>query len=151
VSIITLQGRIVVSYDGYNKHLDLIANDARIGAAKIVYQRDSKLYYLMVTIEVETPKIDPLKITRVSGVDVGMRYLAVEIDLQNKAKFYSGKNARHQANRYHKARMTLQRKDTRSAKRRLIALSGKERRFIADVNHLISKDIAKPIAFRALI
>jgi IS605 OrfB family transposase len=40
--------------------------------------------------------------------------------------------------------MTLQRKDTRSAKRRLIALSGKERRFIADVNHLISKDIAKP-------
>ena len=69
---------------------------------------------------------------------------AVEIDLQNKAKFSSGKNARHQANRYHKARMTLQRKDTRSAKRRLIALSGKERRFIADVNHPIGKDIAKP-------
>lgn len=74
VSIITLQGRIVVSYDGYNKHLDLIANGARIGAAKIVYQRSSKLYYLMVSIEAETPKIDPLKITRVSGVDVGMRY-----------------------------------------------------------------------------
>ncbi|MEG3940397.1 transposase, partial [Microcoleus sp. S36b_A3] len=37
-----------------------------------------------------------------------------------------------------------QRKDTRSAKRRLIALSGRERRFIADVNHQVSKDIAKP-------
>ncbi|WP_228057024.1 transposase [Tychonema sp. LEGE 07203] len=145
VSIITLQGRIVVSYDGYNKHLDLIANGARIGAAKIVYQRSSKIYYLMVSLEVETPKIDPLKITRSSGVDVGMRYLAVETDLQNKSKFYSGKNARHKANRYYKARMTLQRKDTRSAKRRLIALSGRERRFIADVNHQISKDIAKLI------
>ena len=44
VSIITLQGRIVVSYDGYNKHLDLIANGARMGAAKIVYQRSSKIY-----------------------------------------------------------------------------------------------------------
>lgn len=143
VSIITLKGRIVVPYDGYNKHLDLIANGARIGAAKIVYQRSSKTYYLMVSIEVETLLIDPLKITRVSGVDVGRRYLAVETDLQNKSKFYSGKAARHQANRYHKARQTLQRKDTRSAKRRLMALSGKERRFIADVNHQISKKIAK--------
>jgi putative transposase len=143
VSIITLQGRIVVPYDGYSKHLDLMANGARIGGAKIVYQRSSKIYYLMVSIEVETPEVDPLKITRVSGVDVGMRYLAVETDLQNKSKFYSGKEARHKANRYHKARQTLQRKGTRSAKRRLIALSGRERRFIVDVNHQISKDIAK--------
>src|SRR4028119_2297268 len=74
VSVITLQGRIVVPYDGYNKHLDLIANGAKIGAAKIVYQRSSKVYYLMGSIEVEVPEIEPLKITRVSGVDVGMRY-----------------------------------------------------------------------------
>lgn len=128
VSIITLQGRIVVSYDGYNKHLDLIANGAKISAAKIVYTRSSKTYYLMVSIEVETAEIDPLKITRVSGVDVGMRYLAVETDLQNKSKFYSGRESRHKANRYQKARQSLQRKGTRSAKRRLIALSGRERR-----------------------
>ena len=144
VSMITLTGRIIVSYDGYNKHLALIASGSKIGAAKIVYQRYSKTYYLMVSIEVETPIVDPLKITRVSGVDVGMRYLAVETDLQNKSKLYSGSEARHKANRYHKARQTLQRKDTRSAKRRLIALSGRERRFIADVNHQISKEIAKP-------
>lgn len=115
-----------------------------MGAAKIVYQRSSKTYYLMVSLEIDTPEIDPTKITRVSGVDVGQRYLAVETDLQNNSKFYSGKSARHKANRYHKARETLQRKGTRSAKRRLIALSGKERRFIADVNHQISKQIAKP-------
>lgn len=34
----------------------------------------------MVSIEVEIPELDPLNITRVSGVDVGMRYLAVETD-----------------------------------------------------------------------
>lgn len=144
VSIITLDGRIVVSYDGYNKHLNLIANGTKIGAAKIVYQRSSKTYYLMASLEIHVPNIAPTKITRVSGIDVGMRYLAVETDLQNKSKFYSGSNARHQANRYHKARQTLQRKDTRSAKRRLVALTGRERRFIADVNHQISKQIAKP-------
>jgi putative transposase len=144
VSLITLQGRIVVSYEGYNKHLDLIANGAKIGAAKLVYQRSSRVYYLMVSLEVETPLVDPLKLTRVAGVDVGMRYLAVETDLKNQSKFYSGKDVRHKANRYHKARQTLQRKDTRSAKRRLIALSGRERRLIADVNHQISQEIAKP-------
>ena len=144
VSINTLNGRVVVTYDGYKKHLQLIANCPKIRAAKIVYQRSSKTYYLMVSLEIDTPEIEPTKITRVSGVDVGQRYLAVETDLQNNSKFYSGKSARHKANRYHKARETLQRKGTRSAKRRLIALSGKERRFIADVNHQISKQIAKP-------
>jgi hypothetical protein len=29
-------------------------------------------------MELETPDIHPMTITRVSGVDVGMRYLAVE-------------------------------------------------------------------------
>lgn len=144
VSINTLNGRIVVSYDGYNKHLNLIKNCAKIGAAKIVYYRSTKTYYLMVSLEIELSNPDPTKITRVAGVDVGQRYLAVETDLNSKCKFYSGKAARHKANRYHKARQTLQRKGTRSAKRRLIALSGRERRFIADVNHQISKQIAKP-------
>lgn len=143
VSINTLNGRVIVFYDGYSKHLDLIANCDKIGAAKIVYQRSSKTYYLMVGLEIDVPDVDPTKITRISGVDVGMRYLAVETDLKNKSKFYSGKQARHKANRYHKARQTLQRKDTRSAKRRLVALAGRERRFIADVNHQISKQIAK--------
>jgi IS605 OrfB family transposase len=144
VSINTLNGRIVVPYDGYNKHLNLIKNCAKIGAAKIVYQRSSKTYYLMVSLEIELFLPDPTQITRISAVDVGQRYLAVEADLSNKCKFYSGKAARHKANRYYKARQTLQRKGTRSAKRRLIALSGRERRFIADVNHQISKEIAKP-------
>jgi IS605 OrfB family transposase len=71
-------------------------------------------------------------------------YLHSELVLQNKSKFYSGKEARHKANRYQKARKTLQCKGTRSATRRLIAISGRERGFTADVNHTISKQIAKP-------
>ncbi|WP_339383815.1 MULTISPECIES: RNA-guided endonuclease InsQ/TnpB family protein [unclassified Tychonema] len=144
VSIGTLNGRIVVPYEGWHIHLDLIRVCPNIGAAKIVYQRYSKTYYLMVSLEIELPDIEPTTITRISGVDVGMRYLAVETDPNNKSTFYSGKASRHKANQYQKARKSLQRQDTRSAKRRLIALSGRERRFIADVNHQISKEIAKP-------
>ncbi len=112
---------MVVPYEGWNKHLDLIKVCPNIGAAKIVYQRSSKIYYLMVSLEIELPDINPTSITRISGVDVGMRYLAVETDLNNKSAFYSGKASRHKANQYQKARRSLQRKDTRSAKRRLIA------------------------------
>jgi IS605 OrfB family transposase len=150
VSIGTLNGRIVVPYEGWNKHLNLIKVCPNIGAAKIVYQRCSKTYYLMVSLEIELPDIEPTTITRISGVDVGMRYLAVETDLNNKSTFYSGASSRHKANKYQKARRSLQRKDTRSAKRRLIALSGRERRFIADVNHQISKEIAKPVSLIGL-
>ncbi|MEH2376892.1 transposase [Nostoc sp.] len=139
-----LNGRIVAPYEGWNKHLDLIKTCPNIGAAHIVYQRSSKIYYLMVSLEIELPDISPTTITRISGVDVGMRYLAVETDLNNKSAFYSGKASRHRANQYQKARRTLQRKDTRKVLRRLISLSGRERRFIADVNHQISKEIAKP-------
>jgi putative transposase len=144
VSIPTLNGRIVVPYEGYRKHIDLITGGSQIGEAKIVYQKSSKTYYLMVSLELETPTLDPMNITRVSGIDVGMRYLAVETDTTNKSSFYSGKAARHKANRYQKARKSLQRKGTRSAKRRLIALSGRERRFVADVNHQIASKIAQP-------
>lgn len=35
VSIITLNGRIVVSYVGYNKHLEIIRSGANVGAAKV--------------------------------------------------------------------------------------------------------------------
>ncbi|MDJ0615673.1 MAG: transposase [Calothrix sp. MO_192.B10] len=144
VSFVTLSGRIVVGYSGYNRHLQLINNGAKIGAAKISYNRSNKTYYLLVSLEIELPQIAPETVTKVYGVDVGQRYLAVNAGIDSSSQFFSGKEIRHKANRYYKARKSLQRKGTRSAKRRLVALSGRERRFIADINHQISKKITQP-------
>lgn len=144
VSINTLSGRVVVPYEGYTKHLDWIRNGVKIGAAKLYYQKSSKTYYLLVSLELEIPDIMPESLNRVMGVDVGQRYLATAASVDNQARFFSGAEVRHKANRYHKARKSLQRQDTRSAKRRLAALSGRERRFSADVNHQISKQLAQP-------
>ena len=141
VSINTLSGRIVVPYEGYTRHLDLIRNGAKIGAAKLYYQKSSKTYYLLVILELSLPDIKPESVYRVMGVDVGQRYLATAASLENQSRFFCGSEVRHKANRYHKARKSLQRKGTRAAKRRLAALSGRERRLIADVNHRISKQI----------
>lgn len=144
VSVITLQGRITINYSGYNKHLELIKNGAKVGGAKIFYSKSSKTYYLLVSLELELPELEPTTLSRVVGVDVGRRFLAVTCDVQNKTQFFSGKETIHKAWEYQKARKTLQQKGTRSATRRLKLVSGRERRFTADVNHQLSKQIITP-------
>jgi len=145
VSVITLDGRIKVNYQGYFKHLEMIKSGvAKIGAAKLWYSKPAKTYYLLVSIEIEVPDLTSSDISRVMGVDVGQRYIAVAADTENKTQFFSGKQVRHKATRYVRARKSLQRKGTRSATRRLVALSGRERRFIADTNHYIAKEVVAP-------
>jgi len=52
-----------------------------------------------------------------------------------------GKAVRAKADHYARTRTRLQHKGTRSAKRRMIALSGRERRFKLNTNHVIAKTI----------
>lgn len=144
VSIISLQGRITINYSGYSKHLELIKSGCKIGGAKIYYSKSSKTYYLLVSCELELPELEPTKLSRVVGVDVGRRFLAVTTDVQNKTQFFSGKETIHKANQYQRVRKTLQRKGTRSATRRLTLVSGRERRFTADVNHQLSASVVTP-------
>ena len=145
VSVITLDGRIKVNYQGYCKHLEIIQSGiARIGAAKLWYSKPTKTYYLLVSMEIEVQNLTPTDINRIVGVDVGQRYIAVAADTRNKSRFFSGKQVRYKASRYVRARKSLQRKGTRSATRRLVALSGRERRFIADTNHCIAKELVTP-------
>jgi IS605 OrfB family transposase len=151
VSVITLEGRIKVKYQGYSKHLEMIKSGvAKVGAAKIWYSKPTKTYYLLVSMEVEVPDLTSSDIKRVMGVDVGQRYIAVATDTRNKTQFFSGKQVRHKASRYVKARRSLQRKGTRSATRKLVALSGRERRFIANTNHCIAKQVVTPGALIGL-
>ncbi|MGL5941552.1 MAG: hypothetical protein ACRC2S_14430 [Waterburya sp.] len=125
VSLITLSGRIKVNYSGYNKHLDLIKSGVEIGEAKIWYDKAKKTYYLLVRLNLNVPELKPEDIFEIKGIDVGQRYLAVVTNTKNQTKFVSGKPVRHKASKYHKARKSLQHKGTRSARKRLISLSGR--------------------------
>src|SRR2546425_11149811 len=79
--------------------------------------------------------------THVVGVDVGMRYLAVTATTTGEQSFYSGKQIVPEANHYARLRKRLQKKGTRSATRRLVVISGRERRLKQDANHVVSKRI----------
>ena len=72
---------------------------------------------------------------------MGQRYLAVSTDTQNQTSFYSSKAVRAKADHYARLRKRLQQKGTRSATRRLLAISGRERRLKQDCNHRISRRV----------
>jgi IS605 OrfB family transposase len=143
VSILTLDGRVIVSYTGYEKHVALIHQGAKIGAAKLWYDKPRKQFYLLVSLELEGADPTPEKHTQVVGVDVGIRYLAVTSTTNDSCTFYSGKQLVPKANHYARLKKRLQRKGTRSATRRLVQISGRERRLKQDANHVVSKRIAQ--------
>jgi putative transposase len=141
VSILTLDGRVMVSYTGYDTHVALIQKGAEIGAAKLWYDKPKKQFYLLVSLEVEIAEPTPETHTSVVGIDVGIRYLAVTATTKGDCTFHTGKSLVPKANHYARLRKRLQKKGTRSATRRLLAISGRERRLKQDANHVVSTRI----------
>jgi putative transposase len=128
VSVLTLSGRVVLPYQGYDRHLALIQHGATIGAAKLWYDKPHQQYYLLVSLKLERPDPTPEALPDVVGVDVGMRYLATTATMTNNSSFYPGKRVRARADHGARLQKRLQKKGTRSATRRKIAMSGRERR-----------------------
>ena len=143
VSIGTLNGRISISYQGYDKHTALIQQGARIGDAKLWYDKPKKTFYLLVSLSIDVPEPTYEQFNEVVGVDVGIRYLAVTSTSAGKATFHPGKRIRHQANHYARLRKRLQKKGTRGAKRRLRRIEQRERRLKLQANHILAKQIIK--------
>lgn len=141
VSVLTLFGRIILPYQGYDRHVALIQHGATIGGAKLYYDKPHKQYFLLVSLELSVPDPTPETLPNVVGVDVGTRYLAVTATTGDTSQFYSGKRVRAKADHYARLQKRLQKKGTRSATRRKIAMSGRERRLKLQVNHTIAKSI----------
>jgi len=141
VSILTLEGRVIVPYTGYDNPLALIQKGAEIGAAKLWYDKSKKQFYLLVSLEIETPDPTPQTLKGRAGVDVGVRYLAVA-NTKGDHSFHSGKRVVSKAHHSARLRKRLQKKGTRSATtRRLVVMSGRERRLKQDTNHVVSKSV----------
>ena len=94
-------------------------------------------YYINIVIEVPTqPKY---KTSKVLGVDVGLR----DIASTSTSKSWDGKQLRETRAKFARVRASIQSKRTKSSKRLLRRLSGKERRFQKWVNHNISKQLVE--------
>ena len=154
VSIGTLHGRIRCRYEGWNRHLEWLAqpqdHGVTLGAAKLWQDPVSRMWYLLVSIE---KSLDPQamdNISTIKGVDLNRRNIAVESHTRGKCRFYSGGHRRHIAERVASTRSALQAKGTRGAKSVLRKLALRERRLNADTAHCVSKAIAEPHAMVGL-
>ena len=92
-------------------------------------------FYLLVVID--TDEKEPIATDDVIGVDFGIENIAT---LNDGTKF-SGSIVEGVRKKYAKLRADLQKKGTKSAKRKLKKISKKESRFRRDINHKISKHI----------
>ena len=140
LSINTLGGRVKCSFfgDHFVAYLD---GSYDLGTAKLVELNG--LWYLHIPVTKAVEDFEKKNVKHVVGIDRGLRFLAVSYDEQGKTEFVSGKKIATKRRKFQEVRRQLQSKGTKSAKRRLKAISGRENRWMSDVNHQISKTLVR--------
>jgi putative transposase len=94
-------------------------------------------YYINFVVEIDTPPTG--KTPKVIGVDLGRRDIATT----STGKSWNGSQIQSVRDRFSRVRANVQPKRTRSARRLMRRLSGRERRFQEWVNHNISKQLVQ--------
>lgn len=141
-------GRITVGFTCWERHLDTLRSATKIAESDLV--KHSSGWFLHVTVESPTPEPSlPAQTTAEDwiGVDLGLENLAYDSD----ANCWLGEHMDFVRERYLHNRQWAQRlkaqPNNRTALRRLKTWSGRERRFAADTNHRIAKEIVE-LAYR---
>jgi IS605 OrfB family transposase len=139
VSLNTLGGRVTCRLVLGEGQLQMVRDPAwEIGGADLVWRRG--VYYVHVTQSQEAP--DPSPASRTGGtlgVDLGIVNLATDSTGQR----FTGARIHVARTRYHAHRQRLQACGTRSARKRLRRVAGREARFQKDSNHCISRALVK--------
>ena len=141
LSISTLEGRAKqISFQGEPKLTEYL-EQWQLGDGRL-YTRKGKVY-LSVSFKCSVTDVEKPN-DAVMGVDRGITRIAVVTDGKQQ-RFFGGGHTKHIRDRYRNTRAALQKKkaqrNTRSVRRVLKRLSGRERRFQRDVNHVVSKRI----------
>ena len=129
VSITTLEGRKVFNIKIREY---FAARASRIqGQTDLIYRKGKFFLYATCNMPEETP----IQTNEVLGIDLGVKNIAVD----STETIFLNEKVENVRKKLLKLRSDLQSKNTKSSKKKLRKISGKERRFRTDVNHCISK------------
>lgn len=142
LSLNTLGKRIKVSFDVPECFQEYFDGTWRFGGGKIVNLLGEWYFHISMT-RVADHSFDLTNTSHVVGIDRGLRFLAVAYDEKGKASFYDGRKIMKKRDTFNKVRAELQSKGAKSAKRALKRISGRENRWMTDVNHQISKALVQ--------
>jgi IS605 OrfB family transposase len=131
VSLLTLAGRILVPVvvgEYFSGRLQALK-----GQADLIYRNGA--FFLHCTADVPEPPV--AKVSEFLGVDLGIANIATD----STGERHTGTAVERHRKRHAKARRSFQRKGTKSAKRHLKRLAGRQSRYQKHVNHVLSKSI----------
>lgn len=131
VSIWTTKGRLKLTYSAGPRQLELLKTQQ--GQSDLIHHK-GRFYLGAVCNAIEESEE---LVNEFLGLDLGVTKIASDSDGDD----YSGSEVKSVRCRHRRLRKKLQSKGTRSAKRLLKRLSGKERAFSMNTNHVISKQI----------
>jgi putative transposase len=136
ISISSIKGRLKFNYK--DTSLSLKYKNWKTKSATLKYK--NKQLFLNIVVEMETPevKLDKIKETDFIGLDRGIKNIVVASNNQ----FFTSKKLKKIKGKYKYLKKVLQKKGTKSAIRKLKLISGKEKRFVSDTNHCLSKELA---------
>ena len=140
LSINTLGKRTKCTFEGEH-FFEYLDGSYDLGTAKLVELKG--LWYLHVPVTKIVEDFQKESVRHVVGIDRGLRFLTVSYDEQGKTEFVSGRKIATKRHKFQEVRKQLQSKGTKAAKRRLKAISGRENRWMSDMNHQISKTLVQ--------
>jgi hypothetical protein len=139
VSIWTVAGRLTLSFACGEHQRELLPSQQ--GETDLVYHDGN--FYLLATCNVDDPPA--VIVEGVLGVDFGIENIAVD----SEGNTYTGEPIKAKRRRDRQHRAELQKRVTKSAKRHLVKVRRRQRRFVRWVNHNISKRIVQTaLSFR---
>ena len=136
LSVQTLNKRIKVKYSkkGFEHFFD---HTWTFGTAKLV--KSGNKYFLHISVSKDIEDLNVTKAEAFVGTDRGLINLSVSYDSNNNTQFVNGSDIANKRNTYYRTRRSLQSKNTKGSKKVLKRLSGRENRWMNDVNHCLTK------------
>ena len=137
LSVNTLQGRVKCKFSckGFEHYLP----DYTLGTAKLLESKGKWFEHLAATKEVAD--YNKQSITNVVGIDRGLRHIMTTYDSKGTSAFFSGKKISQTRKHYRKLRTSLQKRNSKSSKRRIRLIEKRENRWMTDMNHQLSKTL----------
>ena len=140
-SVNTLAGRVKLPYftKGMDKYFDHTVY--KFGTAKLVNKHGKYFLHIPVTYDIEDANLSD--VCNIVGIDRGINFVVATYDSKHKSGFVSGKTIKQKRAAYSKLRKELQMRQTPSARRRIKAIGQREKRWMQDVNHCVSKALVE--------
>jgi IS605 OrfB family transposase len=139
-SLCTINGRIKLDYitTGMSHYFD---KSWTFGTAKLVFKKSKWFLYIPFTKEVDD--VQNSDVCNVTGVDLGINFLAVTYNSKGKSQFFSGRHVKNKRANFKNVRRGLQQRQTASSRRKLKKIGQRENRWMQDVNHCVSKALVE--------